>query len=424
MPASLPCRSALGVEAASGWLRVPLLVLTTLLPLAVVPGLEAPFSSPKLVLMGLAASAGWILMGRQCLAGWSQLPAEFRLALAAWLGALGASAAFGSVDSLTALLLPLFAVGWFLLVVSVRPRAEVLALALVVSGTVVACLALLQFAGADPFALAGWAPAGAPQARMRVYATLGNPNFVAAFLVGGLPLTIFLQKRLQVTRWVVSLVLVAQVGAILATGSRGVLPGLGACLVWLAVVEPPGRWRQFGVLAVVVGVLTLAFAPSRPLKTTLQGRWYVWGIAAPHVSERPLLGWGPGGFAAKYPEWETERWARRPPSSSDRAFVGLQDHAHNDYLEILIDLGAAGLLAFLAVLALFLRFACRVVSPAGKELIVGASGGAIALAGVALVDFPFMRPAELFLFWSLLAVAFLAASPGKQGRVLDAEPNA
>lgn len=391
------------------WPRALVVGLAALLPLVVVPGLGQPFSTPKVVLLGAVVTAGALLAGRRLLAGWRGLPVEFRIALVAWIGTVGASAAFGAFVAPLALLLPLFAAGWFLLVVSVRPRAEELALALVVSGAAVACVALLQFAGADPFALGGWTPAGEPGGRLRVYATLGNPNFVAALLVGVTPLTFFLRNRFQSNAWLLWLVLAAQMGALLATDSRAVLPGLGCCLLWLVGVERPRRWQAFAAIAALVGVVAVAAAPSRPLTTTLRGRWYIWRTAAPHVSERALFGWGPGGFAAKYPEWETMRWASQPPSTADRAFSGLQDHAHNDYLEILVEYGAAGLLAFLALVLGFLRFAYREARATGDELLIGASASAVALAGVALVDFPFTRPAELFLFWSLLAVAYLVA---------------
>src|SRR3990170_5211837 len=128
--ADLPRLRGPRLPSALAWLQAPLLVLTALLPLVVLPGLERPFSTPKLVLLGIVVSTGWAVAGRQCLVGWRKLPGEFRIALAAWLGALGASAAFGSFVSPAALFLPLLAVGWFLLVMSVRPRAEDLALAL------------------------------------------------------------------------------------------------------------------------------------------------------------------------------------------------------------------------------------------------------------------------------------------------------
>ena len=72
-----------------------------------------------------------------------------------------------------------------------RPEPAHLAAAHAIGATGVAIVAVLQWAGLDPFALAGWvAPLAGASPRLRVYGTLGNPNFVAALLTGAVPLTI------------------------------------------------------------------------------------------------------------------------------------------------------------------------------------------------------------------------------------------
>ena len=134
----------------------------------------------------------------------------------------------------------------------------------------------------------------------------------------------------------------------------------------------------------------------------MEGRFYIWKVSAPHIAEHFLLGLGPGGFAASFPAWETQYW-RDIPAESNRKFAGVEDHAHNDYLEIFADYGAVGGISFLAVLLTFLWGAAR-ERYSRDPLSAGASTGIVALAAVALVDFPLMRPAEAFLFWSLMAI--------------------
>ena len=60
------------------------------------------------------------------------------------------------------------------------------------------------------------------------------------------------------------------------------------------------------------GVLLIAglffLAPSRSLTATIKGRLYIWKVNAPHLLERPIFGYGPGGFEPKYIEWETQFW--------------------------------------------------------------------------------------------------------------------
>lgn len=389
-------------------LRLAFLGFAFLLPLAVLPGLEQPFSRPKLILLAIVIPGGLLILARRLGMAWRGFPRALRIALKIWLGAVGASAVLGEFASPESLILALLGVGWLVLLIAVRPQPERLAWALVFSGSVIAALALAQFGHTDPFSLLGWIPLENGVARMRVFATLGNPNFVAAFLAGLLPLTFSLADKVGKHRRLLSGLFVLQALAILATGSRAPILALAAAVLWMASSRGSKWWGTFGLAVLGIVVIAAIFSPARDLKTTLRGRAYIWKISAPHLADHPLLGLGPGGFAAAYPAWETQKWQAAPGSEIDRMFIGAEDHAHNDYLEILADYGAIGLLAWGATLFVFLRTAWFRARAGGSRLVLGASAGVIALAAVALVDFPFMRPAEVFLLWSLMAVSLLS----------------
>jgi O-antigen ligase len=145
----------------------------------------------------------------------------------------------------------------------------------------------------------------------------------------------------------------------------------------------------------------------RPIEQAIEGRLYIWTIAADRLREYVVAGQGPGSFARVFPAWESA--ARREGRVEDgkSEFVATtQDHAHNEYLELLIEQGIAGLVSFVGILIVFLGYSAR---RAGMSAVVAASSaGVVALAVVALTDFPFHRPAELFLFWTLMAVGFLS----------------
>lgn len=67
----------------------------------------------------------------------------------------------------------------------------------------------------------------------------------------------------------------------------------------------------------------------------LTGRAEIWSMVAPYISERPILGYGYSGF-----------WAGASSQSAaiDWAVGGTVMYSHNGYLEILLNLGAVGLL--------------------------------------------------------------------------------
>lgn len=399
-------------SAAARRIRSAAVGVSFLLPLVVLPGVERPFSTPKFILLGVAVTAGSVLAGRFGLLHWPNLPSGFQGAIALWLAALGASAAFGTFASLVDLLLPLFVAGWFLLMMSVRPCPEKISLGLVTAGAIVACISLLQFFGLDPFAMFGWAAPASGSHRMRIFATLGNPNFVAAFLVPLMPAAAAFLVTFKRRRGLFLVVLALMALSLLATGSRSGILALLAALVWLALLRRPADWGILAALAALVVVFGLAFSPGRPLLTTLSGRYYIWRVTAGHLAERPLFGFGPGAFPVKYAEWEIEWWNSSRGSVMERGFTGFQNHAHNDYLEIAVEHGAAGLIGFLLLMLSFLVFAFRQARCTLGNLLAAASAGVVALGAVALVDFPFHRPTELFVFWTLMAVVYLTKAPG------------
>lgn len=406
--------------------RLSLAAATTvacLVPLAVWPGLERPFSTPKLVMLGVGAV---LVLGTRIAAG--HLPDRRALPLAlAWLGSFGVSALTGpaSADSLW-----LAAAGalWFLALGLVAGRRRTVVAAHAVGVTLVAAIALSQRAGVDPLRLLGWAPvieAGASR-RLAVYSTMGNPNFVAALLAPAVLLTLGLARGSRRARWLVAAAVV-QGAAVAATGSRGGACALGAglmCALLWAVFErrrlrragepPRRRGRRLaaaiavaatGVAATAALVLAVAGSPDRTLGDTLRGRWYIWRIVAPHVLDAPLAGRGPGAFELHWPAWEDEAWRNGRVGPAEARYRGPQQHAHNDYLEALVDRGALGLVTILLLLA------TPVYQGSGRRrdeeaaLARAIACAAVTLGVVAFVDFPLARPAETATAWMLAAFA-------------------
>ena len=404
-----------GFEAVGSakWIRRAIVAMVAFFPFVVFPGIERPFSVPKIILLGGVVVPVGIFAVITGHFRWSTLPRGVRLSLIAWTSALTVSTLFGQIVSQETLWLSLFSIGWFLLAMAVSPKSEHIAMAVSAACAVTAAIALLQYLGLDPFSLFGWTPSSYGSPRMRVIGTFGNPNFVAAVIVAGMPLSFHPGKLLK-HRAIHLFVIALEVAAIFATGSRAAVAALIAVLVWVTALGLVKRWRLMVAAGlIIIGLLPLM--PSRSLMVTLSGRFYIWRVTASHLFERPLFGFGPGAFEPKFIEWETGYWRDGRGSADQRQFSGLQAHAHNDYLEILVDSGFAGALGLLFLLGSFFSFAFQQAKRTPGGFSAGASAGVIALASVALVDFPLHRPAELFLFWTLIALVYLEAGPRVEG---------
>ena len=380
------------------------------MPLVFWPSGPHPFSTAKDWLLVAWFSSGFIIAaatGRMK----RRLPPRVAAAVLVWIVSLSLSASLGNEASISELMRNLFACAGFplLLWIGIQPRK--LALAVTSSATVVAVIALLQWAGLDPFLLLNLTGSIEGNSRIRIFSTLGNPNFVAALLAAVLPLTIGLPAgRLCSPKLWRALQIAAgslQALAIVATGSRAPILAFMAAGIWLLIGGT--RLKMRWILAIPAACLLLALvSPARSLDRTVSGRLYIWRIALAHLAFIPPSGYGPGAFPLRFAQWEMD-YVRSNPGKPELSFSGPQEHAHNDYVEFMADYGIVGICAFFTAVGLSLRYPRR-RSSGTLELGIGSS--VISLLAIAIVDFPLHRPAELYLLWTQLALLWIVVDPG------------
>ena len=284
-----------------------------LLPLLCLAGLERPFSTPKtglLVVLAAASAACYALR---------RLPLP-DCAWMAWVAAVSVSALTAPWASFDATLLALLPVPLYLAVRGGSLPPERAARAVIRGSTVLAAVACLQFAGLDPLRLGGWQPEAFANPRMRVYGTLGNPAFVAAWLCAALPVTAS-TARGRPLRWAAAAL---QLGAIFATGSRIFLLAFPAAAA--VTFSRDGRRAKWLLAGVPVAAALLWLAPARPLGETVEGRLYYARVVASRWSEIPVFGCGPGSFRPRFAAWQASWLKERGPDGAAR-FAGDVDHA-------------------------------------------------------------------------------------------------
>jgi O-antigen ligase len=378
--------------------RAVALATLALFPLLVWPGARQPFVTPRLLLLAAsnAVLAVLLLLGRIERPRW---PTPLAWSTAALVAAFAASSALAPHVSLQAMATALLPLAWAWLLTWTGLEIRRISNTLIVVGMLLSAWTLAQFAGLDPLRAIGWQPAIDYGPRMRMYASIGNPNFVGAVLAALLPLAVAIASRGPRSLGIA--IVVAFAAALAATGSRGAWLGSAAGVAALALARRPFPRRVLVPAALLLAAVGLALAlrPTRPLGETLRGRLYIWSVAAPHAADHPLVGFGPGSVAVRYPRWQADH-LRQGLNDDVRRYAAAQRHLHNDYLEALIDLGIPGAAAWLSVIVTAAVAGLRAQGNSVQD-IGGAGAGIVALAAVALVDFPFARPVELFVFWTL-----------------------
>ena len=232
-----------------------------------------------------------------------------------------------------------------------------------ISGFLVSIWGILEHYGID-------ASYWAQDVRARVFSTLGQPNWLAAYLAMLLPwaLVFYLENSRKIITALTFILILSFYTAFIFTYSRGGNLGLAAGLIvfltFLAKDYFWIYWKKLAVVAAAMVIITLTFAspftshlfgsiPTRVVNNLELGsetgniRLLVWQSAWEAFQSRPLLGSGPETFGDIYYQF-------RPIEMNETGeWDFLFNKAHNEYLNYLATTGLVGTLTFLLLIFAF-----------------------------------------------------------------------
>ena len=216
----------------------------------------------------------------------------------------------------------------------------------------------------------------------------------------------------SIARWVAASYAILLLSAMMVSESRGAAFSLLAVAAgWWLARRQGTRWLAAGAAIVVIVGLSL-LPPARSAAKHLWNtdvRPMIWLGSARAIADAPLTGHGPGSFARVYP-------AHRPAEYFDRPKCAVAtDHAHNEFLEIAVETGALGVMAFMAVLVAGALAARRATSRGDawlRPVSVGVTMGWSVLVLQNLVDINLFMPPNDMLFWLMTGWLLSASRAG------------
>ena len=234
--------------------------------------------------------------------------------------------------------------------------------------------------------------ADVPGRFVRMKGAFSAPNGLAAFLLMGLP--VIFERWWRRARWDAAAAawvfcLIACGVAFIATLSRGAFIGLGAAVLGYALVR---RDRKVWVVIVAAAVpLLLSGVLRENFLSSMHGgnqtvleRFRFWSTALSMVQHHPVLGIGANLFTARFGEFA-------PAAEVYRGY------AHNSYLQMTAEIGAAGLAAFLIpVGVVFWKYSRRATAFGPREAL---AVGLVAFLVQAFFDTHFYSMQTAHLFW-------------------------
>ncbi len=205
----------------------------------------------------------------------------------------------------------------------------------------------------------------------RVSGTLGNPSYLAAYLLFIMAFLIyfFIHNKDVIWRTIVGTLFIFELFIFLKTGTRGAFLGLVVALLVFAIVHffitRDRRWRLglgifFGAGLLLIGIFfashNLAVWKHVPILNRLinfssamndtKPRVWTWGSGLAGAIEKPVAGWGVENFAAPFDKYYN------PKHYGIESFF---DRTHNIFLEYAISGGMLVLIPWLAIFFFYYR---------------------------------------------------------------------
>jgi O-antigen ligase len=254
-----------------------------------------------------------------------------------------------------------------------------------------------------------------------------NANHMADLLLIALPFVAAIAaagKTGNIQRYSALLSVLAGIGMVLVVGIalNGSLAGYGLAIPVvmasaLILLPPTNRWRGWlAGLAALSVILSLAGLANSSIGGTkigqdatgaVQSREQILSTTGKAIADYMPFGSGLGSFVKVYRLYES-------PDAVTNEYV---IHAHNDYLELALELGVPGIILILLFLAWWL-LQCVVVwrKGQGEPWARAASVASAAVLGHSLVDFPLRTAAISACFAMCLALLADRRAPVKQER--------
>lgn len=191
-----------------------------------------------------------------------------------------------------------------------------------------------------------------------------------------------------------------------------IVSGVWVCGVhygWKAkwrIVWQKHRAKVIGVAVLVCICLMIGGVALFHLKKdSASGRLLMWKISCCAIKEKPL-GYGEGQFAYAYGNAQEAYFAKGDYSLQEELVAGSPEYAFNEYLQVAVEWGMAGLAVVLACIGLCLWQGIR-------KRRIGVCGGIVALLVFAFSSYPMQIPAFVVSLLFLLAACVVGRSPQK-----------
>ena len=317
-----------------------------------------------------------------------------------------------------------------------RTRQDLMRLLIALLGTGL----LVAFIGLGQYALF-WKVMQSTQGGDRVHAMYGSANSIGLLFDYVMPLAVacLLARIAPKSRLLALGACIILIPVLYLTNSGGAWMALSVATLFVIALSLRNRRLLLigsAVFIVLVAGALLVFhtkiehfllnwhAASQGDPGSLVKRFFLWQSAWHMIQDSPWLGYGMDNWLCHYnginsacPNTLYHYWILVDPSNGQpTGLAGEPDlsHPHNIFLHVWVSMGIFGLLAFVAVLALFFWLFVRILKQLKGEhseqlrwMTIGVGAGMLAALVQGMIDSAFLEQDLAFCFWMLVTALLL-----------------
>lgn len=204
-----------------------------------------------------------------------------------------------------------------------------------------------------------------------------NPAGFSAVLSMLLPIgVIWCLKSKKLERYLLSLSLGLMCFSIVASGSRaGVLAVIVSTIFvfisefqLISKIKNSKKTKAFVTVSIVLLVIVLIGLYKLKLNSA-NGRLLIWKVSTEMIKDKPLIGFGYNGFKAHYMDYQAKYFKQNPKSQYSQLADNVS-HPFNEFIKIIVNYGALGLLTTFVVIFFFFKRILR-LDPFKRNLFLG-----------------------------------------------------
>jgi O-antigen ligase len=284
------------------------------------------------------------------------------------------------------------------------------------AGGLIGAIGISQYYGFDP---TPWIGSRGLDYGVRSWGTLANPDFLGGYAALVLPIGAAMAAGATFGRqwWGYGGAVILLYGALLGSQTRSawVATALAAAVLLWRLPRRAAVYRRLAVLAAICAAVTAVMIATQPRvslggraesafhagDSSMQGKVWIWEHVLPMIRQRPVLGWGFSAVLGHIPGIGTPSYYQVFGHSA--VFI---DVAHNDLLQVAVNMGLVGVAAYLWIWATVigaLHIAARGDGSAARSEAAGMLAGF--LAYFVWLQFLWSHIGDANVFWVLTGIA-------------------